>query len=138
MATQAKPQSFEDRGFFPSFRDCPGERVWDERYYEEAVPGHPESAGTYRKHWCLLGEIIHAESFIRPRLVAKDYKGDEFVVGFYPEDESDMPRLLKDFKVGNTIAIFEAEVHVFLDGTLGVRVEESDEVLVSVCGGEGV
>ncbi|KAI0844401.1 hypothetical protein F5Y00DRAFT_199390 [Daldinia vernicosa] len=125
MATRAEPQSFQDRELFPSFRDCPGEHVWDDRYLVDRG-----GAGTNRKHWCLLGEIIQADTIIRPRIVAKDHKGDRFVVAFYPDDPNDMPRLLKNFKVGNTIAIFYPLVHQFLDGSIGVRIEDSDEVLI--------
>lgn len=124
MAQQEIPQSFKDHKFFPSFRDCPGEHPAD-RY-----PVDPTSTGTNRKHWCLLGEIIQADTFIRPRIVAKDHRGDRFVVAFYPDDPNDMPRILENFKVGNTIAIFYALVHGFLDGSTGVRVEDSDKVLV--------
>ncbi|RYP45127.1 hypothetical protein DL768_008485 [Monosporascus sp. mg162] len=92
MAHQAKPQSFKNRDFFPSFRDCPADE-WDERFFREDEPG------IHCKQWCLLGEIIQADTIIRPRLVTKDYKGDSFVVAFYPDDEDDMPRILKDFKI---------------------------------------
>ncbi|OTA55565.1 hypothetical protein K449DRAFT_387944 [Hypoxylon sp. EC38] len=126
MALEAKPQSFRDREFFPSFRDCPHERVWDDRYFVDT----DDTSATNRKHWCLLGEIIEANTIIRPRIVAKDFRGDQFVVAFYPDDPNDMPRLLKNFKIGNTIAIFYALIHPFLDGTIGVRVEDSDEVLI--------
>lgn len=132
--TRPEPQSFEDRNFFPAFRDCPGEHVWDDRYLRDSDPDDPDSAGVNRKHWCLLGEIIQADTFIRPRIVAKDHTGVSYVVAFYPDNPDDMPRLLKDFKVGNTIAIFYPLVHNFLDGSLGVRVEESDEVLVRTYG----
>ncbi|KAI1774848.1 hypothetical protein F4818DRAFT_416949 [Hypoxylon cercidicola] len=130
MDQPGKPQSFEDREYFPSFVDCPGEHAWDDRYFEDAHPSDPTSAVTNRKHWCLLGEIIQADTLIRPRIVAKDYKGDRFVVAFYPDDTNDMRRLLQNFKVGNTIAIFYALVHNFLDGSVGVRVEKSDRVLI--------
>ncbi|RYP24228.1 hypothetical protein DL765_000723 [Monosporascus sp. GIB2] len=123
MAHQAKPQSFKNRDFFPSFRDCPADE-WDERFFQEDEPG------IHCKQWCLLGEIIEADTFLRPRIVAKDYKGDEFVVAFYPDDEGDMPRILKDFKVGNTIAVFYAVIHGFLDQTWGVRVENTNSVLI--------
>ena len=131
MAKRDMPQSFEDRNFFPSFRECPGEHQWDDRYFRDADPDDPSCAGLYRKHWCLLGEIIQAENFIRPRIVAKDNRGKEFVVAFYPDNPSDMPRILKNFKAGNTIAIMYALGHGFLDGTIGVRVEETDDALVS-------
>ncbi|KAI2467337.1 hypothetical protein F4781DRAFT_402523 [Annulohypoxylon bovei var. microspora] len=130
MVHPAKPQSFEDREYFPSFRNCPSEHTWDDRYLVDAAPGSPDSTATNKKHWCLLGEIVQAENFIRPRLVAKDYEGREFVVAFYPDDPDDMPRLLQNFNVGNTVAIFYPLVHRFLDGTAGVRVEDSDEVII--------
>ncbi|KAI1456287.1 hypothetical protein F4805DRAFT_433112 [Annulohypoxylon moriforme] len=130
MAKQANPQSFEDSNYFPSFNECPLEHMWDDRYLVDLDPEDPDSAGMNKKHWCLLGEIIQADTFIRPRLVAKDRKGSEFVVAFYPDDEDDMPRLLKNFKVGNTVAIFYPVAHGFADGTIGVRVEDSDEVII--------
>ncbi|KAI2611901.1 hypothetical protein GGR54DRAFT_643143 [Hypoxylon sp. NC1633] len=115
MASQTIPQSFKDREFFPSFRGCSWEDVQDTE--------------TNRKHWCLLGDIIQADTFIRPRIVARDNQGNQFVVAFYPDNPNDMPRLLKNFKVGNTIAIFYAVAHQFLDGTTGVRVEDSDKII---------
>ncbi|OTB15756.1 hypothetical protein K445DRAFT_101230 [Daldinia sp. EC12] len=126
MATQAKPQSFMDRQYFPFFPDCPEEYSWDDRYLVEVGEGD----GVNRKHWCLLGQIMQADTILRPRIVAKDRDGNSFVVAFYPNDSNDMPRLLKNFKVGNTIAIFYPVVHQFLDGTMGVRVEDTDEVSI--------
>ncbi|KAI1415443.1 hypothetical protein F5Y13DRAFT_156025 [Hypoxylon sp. FL1857] len=126
MSLEVKPQSFQNREFFPLFRDCPLEHIWDDRYLVDT----DDEAGTNRKHWCLLGEIIQADTIIRPRIVARDFQDNQFVVAFYPDDPDDMPRLLKDFKAGNTIAIFYPLIHAFIDGTTGVRVEDSDEVLI--------
>ncbi|KAI1467719.1 uncharacterized protein F4812DRAFT_459823 [Daldinia caldariorum] len=126
MATQAKPHSFQDREYFPSFRDCPLEYSWDDRYLRK----NSENASVNRKHWCLLGEIIEANTIIRPRIVAKDHKGDSFVVAFYADDQNDMPRLLKHFKVGNTIVIFYPSIHYFLDGSIGVRVEDTGKIQI--------
>ena len=132
MAKRAEPQSFEDRNFFPSFHERPHEFDWDDRYYEDMDPDDPSSALVYRKHWCLLGEIVEAEVFLRARIVAKDHQGRLFVVAFYPENPADMDRVMKNFCVGNTIVIMYALKHWFLDGTIGVRVEETDDVLVSI------
>ncbi|KAI1128546.1 hypothetical protein F5Y10DRAFT_174091 [Nemania abortiva] len=41
-----------------------------------------------------------------------------------------MSRVLESFKVGCTVAIFYPLAHAFLDGTVGVRVEEIDKVLI--------
>ncbi|KAI0886490.1 uncharacterized protein GGS22DRAFT_114170 [Annulohypoxylon maeteangense] len=130
MVNQTKPQSFKDRDYFPSFRNCPGEYSWDDRYLALLDPLNPDSALGNKKHWCLLAEIIEDDTLIHPRIVAKDHDGTNFVVAFYPDNPDDMPRLMKDFKVGNTIAIFYPLVHVFPDRTLGIRVEESDEVII--------
>ncbi|KAI1767765.1 hypothetical protein GGR53DRAFT_480560 [Hypoxylon sp. FL1150] len=132
MAQQEKPQSFKDHDFFPPFRECPGELVWDDRYFTDSDPDPnvPQGGATKRKHWCLLGAIIQTDTFICSRVVAQDYTGHKFVVAFYPNDQNDMPRLLENFKVGNTIAVFYPLVHNFLDGRIGVRVEETDEVLI--------
>ncbi|KAI6083301.1 hypothetical protein F4821DRAFT_245100 [Hypoxylon rubiginosum] len=124
MCQQEKPQSFKDHEFFLPFHDCPVENVIDSRYNN---PRHP---GINRKHWCLLGDIIQADIFLRPWIVAKDHLGQPFVVAFYSDDEKDMSRILKNFKIGNTIALFYPQQHGFLDGTTGVRVEESDKVLI--------
>ncbi|KAI1194060.1 hypothetical protein F5X97DRAFT_327899 [Nemania serpens] len=100
-AQNSKSTSWEDRDHFITFCDAPGE--WE----------FPDLA--YEHHSCLLGEVIQADTFLRPRLVT---------------DQTEMPRLLKDFKVGYTIAIFYPVSHGFLDGTVGFRVEKTDKVLV--------
>ncbi|KAI1204063.1 uncharacterized protein F4807DRAFT_472922 [Annulohypoxylon truncatum] len=74
--------------------------------------------------------MIEANTIIHPRIMAKDYEVHKFVVTFYPDSPDDMPRPLKDFKVGNTIAIFYTLVHSFRDRTIGYRIEHSDEVTV--------
>ncbi|KAI1133982.1 hypothetical protein F5Y05DRAFT_248908 [Hypoxylon sp. FL0543] len=126
MASEVEPESFQNLEYFPAFHDCPYEGTLDSRYIERTS----STTGRNSKHWCLLGEIIQADTIIRPRLVVKDAQDIEFVVAFYPDDPNDMPRILKDFKVGNTIAVFYPFKHYFLDGTTGLRIEKSDEVLI--------
>ncbi|KAI1502761.1 hypothetical protein F5X99DRAFT_426932 [Biscogniauxia marginata] len=125
MAKRSEPQSSKDRNFFPPFADCPGENDLDDRYFMDADPvtdpQYPPGSMKNRKHWCLLGEIIQADTLLRPRIVARDAEGGEFVVAFYPDNPNDMPRLLRDFKVGYTIAVFYALKHLFLDRTAGRR-----------------
>lgn len=114
-------QSWTDREVFVSFADTP---------FENDLSSLLEREDT---QWCLLGEIIDAATLFRPRLVCRDVRGRDFVVAFYPDGgaaEPGMRRILKNFKVGNTVAIFYAVGHLFLDQTLGVRVEETDKVLV--------
>ncbi|KAI1488120.1 hypothetical protein F5X96DRAFT_105872 [Biscogniauxia mediterranea] len=133
-ARRSIPQSFRDRDYFPAFADVPGDHVADERYLVDVDPavdvGYPAGSMRNRKHWCLLGEILQADTLMRPRIVARDARGGEFVVTFYPDEPGDMPRLLRGFKPGRTIAIMYALGHYFLDGTAGVRVEETDQVII--------
>ncbi|KAI1347682.1 hypothetical protein F5Y01DRAFT_294534 [Xylaria sp. FL0043] len=108
--------SWEDDGAFESFEST----QFEGEHATDRVKGHR----------CLLAEIISAENFIRPRLVCRDREGNEFIVAFYHDDEADMPRILKHFKPGNTIALFNAVGHSFLDGSIGVRVENSHECMI--------
>ncbi|KAI1149017.1 hypothetical protein F4825DRAFT_464445 [Nemania diffusa] len=109
-------QSWEDKDHFISFSDAPGQ--WEKPSIQS------------NKHSCLLGEIIQADTFIRPRLVCRDVNSRQLVVAFYPDNEAEMPRLQSGFKVGHTIAIFYPVSHGFLDGSVGIRVETPDKVLI--------
>lgn len=130
MATQSKPQSFEDRNFFPAFHDCPD--VYDlDGIYRDVDPGDLDRPGVRRKHWCILGEIVQSDSFIDSDIVVKDYKGDKFTISLHVNNESEKTRLWKHFKVGNTMAIFYPQKEFFMRKPNGMRAMDSDKVLVS-------
>lgn len=134
MATQSKPQPFEDRNFFPGLRDCPDVYGLHGRSFRDVDPDDLDRPGVHRKHWCILGEIVQLDSFIDPGIVFKDYKGDKFTISLYvnnESDESEKTRLLKHFKVGNTMAIFYPQKEFFVRKPIGMRAKDSDKVLVS-------
>lgn len=114
--------------YFPAFRDIPGENEWDDRYYNEVTD---DPASSYKKNWCLIGEIIEANTLIRPRLVVRDRTGATFVVALYLDNGADAARILSKFKTGYTVALMHPLGHFFMDGTVGVRTEEEDEITVS-------
>ena len=68
------------------------------------------------------------EYFFRLRLRIRDKAGVEFGVHFHPEDSQEP--IIQDYAVGKTIAILYAHQHVFLDMTVGVRVEVLSSVQV--------
>ncbi|KAI8963005.1 hypothetical protein F5Y11DRAFT_321083 [Daldinia sp. FL1419] len=89
MATQVNPQSFKDRTFFPAFIDCPVQCIVNDRYLVGS-----DRARAYRRHWCLLGEIVDVGQCTCLHAMAKDRDGYHFMIGFHPNDPDDIPRLL--------------------------------------------
>jgi len=83
-------------------------------------------------HWCQLAEIVEVEPFqsIRFVLGVKDRTGKRFRVAFYPEHGFPATFDLSQFKKGSTIAVFYGLQHYFLDGSLGIRVEDLSAVRV--------
>ncbi|KAK2071414.1 hypothetical protein P8C59_005842 [Phyllachora maydis] len=102
----ALANGFGDRAKFPA---------WDDM---------ADSANT----WCFLAEIVEFERFIRYRLIVRDLHGDEKVVAFYLDHDEEFD--FRTIRVGHTIVIMYAQQHAFLDGSLGVRVEEPEFVKV--------
>lgn len=81
------------------------------------------------RHWCLLAEITDIENFFRLRLLVKDHRGGAFPITFYLRDGAPDVR---QYRVGQTVAILYAHRHGFLDMTIGIRQEESSTCKVSV------
>ncbi|PLB49277.1 hypothetical protein P170DRAFT_509858 [Aspergillus steynii IBT 23096] len=116
--------NLRDNKICPRFNALPSAEDLDLRYYAEGEVGYAP-----KKHWCLLVEIVAIERFTRVLLRARDKNNTPVVVAFYTDDKGrtlDTPAL----KVGNTVAIMYAARHFFLDGSLGVRVEEGEMVKV--------
>lgn len=104
--------NLDDRKAFPAWRD---------------LPGLPQDGVLF------LAEIQQCDGFGRFRTIVKDLEGKECVVAFYPDSYShdDTGFDFKKLKKGHTLAIFNAYEHEFLDQTVGVRVEDMDDVSVS-------
>lgn len=83
-----------------------------------------------RRHWCLVGQIVSVETFLRLRLVVRDRDGVQFQIAIHTEDRgSNFPSNL--LVPGYTVAILYAHQHGFLDFTTGIRQEEKQTLRVS-------
>lgn len=86
------------------------------------------------RHWCFLGEIETYNFLARLVIHVRDRAGQELPVALYTDDRGVLIR--DSCKPGHTVAIFYAQQHNFLDGSIGVRVEDIDHVRVRcVCFG---
>ena len=122
----------KDTRNFPSFSDLPLDVLPD--------PDHCEiikSDFHYKRTWCFLAEITNDEMsqafgfFGRNRIAVKDRTSyDNIPVLFYPE----MGYFdFKTLKKGCTVAVLFAERHHFMDGTIGLRIENLDTIKVLEC-----
>lgn len=69
----------------------------------------------------------------RPRYLVRDRVGHEINVAFHTEPVDMMMYGFdeKKYAVGNTLAVFYANSHWFMDGSVGLRIEELTNVKVS-------
>ena len=123
---------FADKASFPGFRELPCDKEVDLNYYKLN-----EMSGLYEpiRTWCFMGEISHDElsqhAFLKNRVYVSDRnRSREIPIFFYPEDGFfDFTQL----KNGRTICILGAEYHHFLDGQIGLRVENLTKIKVIPC-----
>lgn len=109
--------NLRNRNTFPSFHALP---------VEGYLSGRP------RRHWCFLSEIKDLSWFVRLRLDVRDLEGVSVPVFFYTPDEGGA--VVEDAEKGYTLAVFYAEQHHFMDGQLGIRVDDAACVKVSASG----
>jgi hypothetical protein len=139
----SKITSLQDKQAFPPYTECPHENpLFDTYYYHE----RPDGVYAPTRHWCFLGEITSRMVFNRLCLRVKDDKGEEVSANFHlnsPEGgfrvfepgmsnfplHHNVPEAL--VKEGNTIAILYAQRHLFMDGSIGFRIEDADLVQVN-------
>ena len=82
------------------------------------------------RHWALVGQITRVGFVIRPRVMLSTVYAEQVPVAFHLSTSSPDWFGWVDLKVDSTLIILYAEIHLFLDGTLGVRQEASDTVMV--------
>ncbi|KAI0086868.1 hypothetical protein BDY19DRAFT_995606 [Irpex rosettiformis] len=115
---------------FPVFSHLPGEYDANFAYYNEKKgvlrPSH---------HWAFLGEITYDQSIVRPRYIVKDRSGDEVPIAFHHEPFDVMRYNVNPaaFTVGQTIAVFYAENHPFIDMSYGIRVNSLATIKLIPC-----
>ncbi|KAF2634060.1 hypothetical protein P280DRAFT_384817, partial [Massarina eburnea CBS 473.64] len=81
--------------------------------------------------WVLLGEIVHVSSGSHPRIIARDRDGNPFTVAL--NNDVDASRILKEWKVGGTVALMHPLARLFLDGTMGVKVKYEVDITIFPC-----
>ncbi|GJE89912.1 zinc finger MYND domain-containing protein [Phanerochaete sordida] len=110
----------QDRISFPTFADCPqlGDAA-DARYFHRA--------GAYRRHWCFLGEVTRVSTFSRLVLDVVDTAAREGTRVACYDDDGGRSFLTgaRPPRVGDTVAVLYAQTKAFLDGTIGIRVEDN-------------
>jgi len=117
---------------FPTFSSLPDDSDFDLGYYGE------EHYGVYApvKHWCLLAEIVERTGipFLRPMVTAKDKAGKEFLVALYLDNDVVLPDFWHKYcKPGNVMVIMYACSHSFMDGQIGIRVEDVENIKIFPC-----
>ncbi|KAJ3853775.1 hypothetical protein EV368DRAFT_38225, partial [Lentinula lateritia] len=83
------------------------------------------------RHWCLLAEIVAMQSWpLRPMYLVKDTTGQTFLAAFHYNDRTLFSEVWKKGLVGSTNCVMYASFHHFVDGQVGVRLEEPECVKV--------
>lgn len=121
-----KYASLRNEKAFPRFADLPVDASLQMPYLRSPE----ELAHQPRKHWCLLAEIERVVEFGRVVLEAKDKTGIRLKVAFYT-DERGYEWMTPQVKPGHTVAVLYPYKHLFLDTSMGVRLEESDKIKVN-------
>ena len=117
------PTSLRNPRHFPSFTDCPSEKVTSANYYtsKETKDGVLEKPNC---HWCFFGEVLSVERVFGLRLVVQDVCGAHIPIASICNEP-------KDVKPGSTVAILYANRHEFRNGSQGLLLLLSNMVQVS-------
>jgi hypothetical protein len=111
---------------FLTLNELPHDEDLDLNFYSTAD-------GSYfspRRHWCLVGQIVSVETFLRLRLLVRDRDGVQFQIAIHTDDRGS--NFLSSLLVpGYTVTILYAHQHRFLDSTTGIRQEEKQTLRVS-------
>ncbi|KAJ7763581.1 hypothetical protein DFH07DRAFT_812512 [Mycena maculata] len=116
---------FQNELHYPDFDGLPFEYCQDTRYYSEN--------GVPTTHWCFLSEIQTNVPFFPNQFYVKDKNGSEYLVAFHLKDRARYPAVGVKCKDGHTMCIMYPQKHLFLDGQLGVRVENERTVKILPC-----
>jgi hypothetical protein len=66
----------------------------------------------------------------RPRYLVQDRDNQELHVAFHLDLSESIAFNPKEYKIGHTLAVLNAEQHNFFDGTIGLRLESLSDVTV--------
>ncbi|CCT65056.1 uncharacterized protein FFB20_02943 [Fusarium fujikuroi] len=118
-SNNAQLANLQDKKHFPGFEDLAWDNNLDIQYYRQRDNGYWEP----RKHWVFIGEIVEVHIDLRVRLTVRDRDGLEIPVAIYTESRG-VELGPSKLQVGNTIVIFYAVKHLFMDMTIGIRHED--------------
>jgi hypothetical protein len=76
--------------------------------------------------WMFFATIISNESFMRPMYRVRDAKGDELLVAFYLNNDNPRADEMRNFKVDHTMCFLNVQQHQFMDGQVGLRIEDEE------------
>ncbi|KAJ6481278.1 hypothetical protein C8R47DRAFT_1135252 [Mycena vitilis] len=125
-STMSEFPGFDTELNFPAFRRLPREYAWDPTYYSQS--------GVPKTRWCFLAEIKRNVPWFRPtQYEVVDKHGGEYLVAFHPKDRAREPVIAAKCQNGYTMCIMYAVKHLFLDGQIGVRVDNESTVTILPC-----
>ncbi|PPR01735.1 hypothetical protein CVT26_013182 [Gymnopilus dilepis] len=125
--------SLRDKEYFPNFNDLPQDHDISVRPFTS--PDYYGISQVPLKHWCLLVEIVEEVWWPARRMwQVKDKDGKQFLFACYFDTNVELPRSWeKNCKVGGVIAIMYALRHMFMDGQVGIRAEELQNITMLPC-----
>lgn len=127
-ARASKLPQLADTTHWPCFADLPTENGLDEDYYALDTR---DMIYKPTLTWCLLVEIVDAIPWpTRPMFNVEDREGRMLLLAFHLEglERLMFPKIRETYKKGYTVAIMNAESHLFADGQMGLRVESMSGV----------
>ncbi|OAA61881.1 hypothetical protein SPI_04740 [Niveomyces insectorum RCEF 264] len=77
------------------------------------------------RHWCYLGEVDAINDFLRIMAEVRDVHGDTVRLAFHTDDRGFPAVRSKRLRPGHSVLVMYAEQHSFLDGTIGMRLENA-------------
>jgi hypothetical protein len=104
---------------FPSFANLPADNDIDPLYY---APNPQTGIYTPTRHWAFLAEIVDFTTFIRLQVNVKDNSGLVLPVWIHTDDRG--KGLAQQCQQGSTLVVTYAEQHYFMDGSVGIKLEE--------------
>ncbi|KAJ3771666.1 hypothetical protein FB446DRAFT_90562 [Lentinula raphanica] len=121
--------------FFPNLFGLPHDHYFDERegsYYSVTKDARTRKFNVRpSRHWCFLAEIVEYVSWgVRPMFKAKDSTGIIYLVAFHFDVTRLFEKVLQKGLVGRTICVMYACFHAFMDGQIGVKLEEPKNVKI--------
>lgn len=82
--------------------------------------------GRQREDVVLLADVMEDVSGSRPQFYIRDTEGREVLLKFELDTDASERKVFDDVAIGGMVALRNPHVHHFMDGSVGLRVEEDD------------